>query len=251
MPEVEDVEPQHLVGLLPPGRKFSFTWATASIPPTQTSSKERSSTVTSSSAANRRMWKGFSKSAGALGVMTKALPSGRQHPGQLGGVGLGVGEVLDQVRRADPVEGPRRPATASGVALGHPQPGGPYRAVASPAASSCSRRRPRSVGAGELGRLEALAAADVQHPAGAQPVADGLVAGGVEGQQRVGGHPLSGRSPVSLATVCIRAPPSSDCRRPVRQVLTLTGAHTTGRVPSRGRVAHGDVPRRGRPGTTT
>ena len=47
------------------------------------------------------------------------------HPGQLGHVGLGVGEVLDEVGRAGAVEAPRQEAQAERVHLGHPQPVGP------------------------------------------------------------------------------------------------------------------------------
>ena len=44
-----------------------------------------------------------------------------EHPGHLGHVGLGVGEVLDEVRRAGAVEAGGREAEVEGVHLRHPE----------------------------------------------------------------------------------------------------------------------------------
>ena len=55
--------------------KSAFTWGAASTPPSHTSSKWRPSMAASSARSKRWRWKGFSKSAGSLGVSTNAAPS--------------------------------------------------------------------------------------------------------------------------------------------------------------------------------
>ncbi len=64
-----------------------------------TSSKKSESNDTRCSGSKRYTWNGFSKSAGALGVITNAVPSGAQYARELDHVQRGVHEVLDDVRR--------------------------------------------------------------------------------------------------------------------------------------------------------
>jgi hypothetical protein len=116
-----------------------------------------------------------------------------QHPGHLGHVGLGVGEVLDEMRRAGAVEAGRQEAEVQGVHLGHPQAlgsvtggGGGCRlgGVVDPDHLAALAQEP--------GRFESLATAHVEDAALADPVQHGSVARLVQRQERIGGDALLG-----------------------------------------------------------
>ena len=140
------------------------------------------------------MWKGFSKSAGALGVRKKTVPSSASTRASSRDVALGVVEVLDEVRGARPVEAAPGEAQGQGVHLGHLQAvGAPPAARRRRRRRRCSRPRP-PVRSGDRNRADSKPwpQPDVEHGARAQPLDDRPVAGGVEGQQRVRGDPLHG-----------------------------------------------------------
>ena len=139
------------------------------------------------------MWKGFSKSAGALGVRKKTVPSSASTRASSRTWPSGSSKCSMRWEEQAQPKLPRAKPRDEGVHLGHLQ------AVTAPPARGRRHRVGAVVGPDhrpvlgqEAGRLEPLAAADVEHGPGAQPLDDRPVAGGVEGQQRIGGHPLHG-----------------------------------------------------------
>ncbi len=121
-------------------------------------------------------------------------------PGELGHVGLGVGEVLDQVRGAGAVEAGRAEAEGQGVHLGHAQTLGAV-------AGGGGGRRVGGVvhaddlagGVEEAGGLEALATAHIEDAPVADAVEHGPVAGLVQGEQGIRRHSLLGPLPREAA----------------------------------------------------
>ena len=107
---------------------------------------------------------------------------------QLGDVLLGRVEVLDDVRRAHPVDRPRPGADAAAVhgreaqPLGAPLAGGVDRGLRVVVDADDQAAQP-----GQAGGLVADAAADVEHGARAEPLGHLAVPGVVEREQGVGG----------------------------------------------------------------
>ena len=116
--------------------------AMPSRPCTVTSWKNSSSSDSSSGPSNNETWNGFSKSAGRFGVITSTVPSSVVTRASSATCCSGRDEVLDDVRRADPVDRARpgrrcgrRPSPRSAG------PGGPTRARRRSRSAGCSRRR--------------------------------------------------------------------------------------------------------------
>ena len=94
--------------------KSAWSSGVPSRPCTVTSWKNSASSDSSSGPSNNDTWNGFSKSAGRFGRDHEHGAVLGGDPGELGDVLLGRDEVLDDVRRADPVDraGPGADATA-------------------------------------------------------------------------------------------------------------------------------------------
>ena len=116
--------------------KSALTRAPASTPPSQTSAKCRSRRSASSSMVEQVEVEGVLEVGRPVGGQEERRAVVGQHPGDLGHVALGPGEVLDQMRRADPVEAPVGQAQGPGVHPGQAQALGPKRARAPSVASA-------------------------------------------------------------------------------------------------------------------
>ena len=123
----------------------------------------------------------------------QTTPSGADHPRQFGHVRLGIGEMLDQMRGAGPVEALGGEPEIERVHLGHPKALGRV---------AGGRRRDGfggvvgpedlAIGSKEAGRLESVAAAHIEDAPVADAVEHGPVARLVQGEQGVRGHTLLG-----------------------------------------------------------
>ena len=129
-----------------PSREVFVELGEPSRPSTSTSSKNRRSIDASSAASNRYTWNGFSKSAGRFGVITKTRPAAVQTRASSATCRSGRLEVLDDVRRAHPVDGVVADAERGAVHRREAQ-AGRHRACVRRRRRSrrCSRRRGRCV----------------------------------------------------------------------------------------------------------
>ncbi len=91
------------------------------MPKQVTSSKNRLSSETRCSSSNMYTWNGFSKSAGAFGVITQRRAVGADDARQLDHVERRVDEVLDDVRRDDVVDAAVAKSEAGAVGGDEPQ----------------------------------------------------------------------------------------------------------------------------------
>ncbi len=158
-----------------------------------TSWKCRPSISASSGGSKRWMWKGFSKSAGALGVRKKTVPSSASTRDSSLTWPSGSSKCSMRCEEQAQAKLPRAKPEGEGVHLGHLQ------AVTAPPVLGHRHCVGAVVGPDhgpvlgqEAGRLEPLAAAHVEHGPRAQPLDHRAVAGGVQGEQRIGGHALHG-----------------------------------------------------------
>ena len=101
--------------------KSAFTWGAASTPPSQTSSKWRSSMARSSSRSKRWRWKGFSKSAGLFGVSTHPTPSSLSTRASSATWGSGSVKCSMRCDEQAPSKLAGRKPEAQGVHLRHPE----------------------------------------------------------------------------------------------------------------------------------
>ena len=125
-------------------------------------------------------------------------------PGELGDVLLGRDEVLDDVRRADPVDrtGDRAPMRAAvhrreAQALRAPLAGGVDRGLRAVVDAD-----DQAADSGEAGGLLADPAADVEHGAGAERSVISRYPASWNASSESGVAPAIGRSPVSFAIRC-------------------------------------------------